>query len=143
MNSRFYDINSPVRGDIIEDKSEIDLEDDIPLCDNCENIILKPINNLDENNNTKLICPKCGQRYNPHYEIIQTQDQETTIDEISNKGQLTFKDDTPKPKKTINRQSHNLENLDYVKKEFDRYRQTEIIDNTKKQLRKNRGKIRA
>jgi hypothetical protein len=70
MTSDFYDLTSPLNRETGEDKSDIDLETDIPLCEYCENIILKPLNNLE--NNTKLICPKCGNIYDPYYEIIQT-----------------------------------------------------------------------
>lgn len=109
----FYDTNSPIGGSTIEDKSEIDIDNDIPLCDICQTIILKPYQD-----NTKLICPKCGHIYNPHYEVIQIQNQETTIDELSDRGQLTFKNDTINAKKTVNRSSQNLENTDCVNKEF-------------------------
>jgi len=127
MTSDFYDLTSPLNRNTKEDKSEIDLETDIPLCDNCENIILKPLNNLE--NNTKLMCPKCGNIYDPHYEIIKTQDQETTIDELSSQGTLTYqKDDTnTKLSKTLNHAQEKLEDLEYVAREFERYREIEII----------------
>lgn len=125
MSTDFYDANSPLDNSVIEDKSSIDPndEDTIALCDLCENIILKPYKD------TKLICTKCGQIYNPHSEFIQVQDQETTIDDLSTKGEMTFKDDSIKPRKTVNRSENNLENLEYVKREFDKYKQEEeIID---------------
>ena len=129
--SDFYDLTSPLNRESIEDKSEIDIEKDIPLCDKCENIILKPLNNLE--NNTKLICPQCGEIYDPHYEIVQVQDSETTIDELSSQGTLTYHKDAEKDikkiSKTLNHKEAKLEdNLEYVTKEFDRYRQIEIID---------------
>jgi hypothetical protein len=130
MTSDFYDLTSPLNNTTREDKSDMDIESDIPLCNNCENIILKPLNNLE--NNTKLICPQCGEIYDPHYEIIKTQDQETTLDELSSQGTLTYqKDDTiiNKLSKTINHKEARMDdNLEYVTKEFEKYRQIEIID---------------
>lgn len=54
----FYDITSPLNDTIIEDRSDIYLETDMPLCDKCSNIILKPLNQQQEENNTKLIYPQ-------------------------------------------------------------------------------------
>jgi hypothetical protein len=129
--SDFYDLTSPLNNTIKEDKSDLDLETDIPLCDKCSNIILKPLNNLE--NNSKLICPNCGEIYDPHYEIVQVQDSETTIDELSSQGTLTYHKDAEKEitkqSKTINHKEARLEdNLEYITKEFERYRQVEIID---------------
>jgi 5-methylthioribose kinase len=68
--SDFYDLTSPLNRETREDKSDIDLEQDIPLCDISENVILKPLN--EQENNTKLICPQYSEIYKPHYEIIKT-----------------------------------------------------------------------
>lgn len=139
----FYDLTSPLNNTIREDKSEIDLETDIPLCDICENIILKPLNN--QENNTKLICPKYGNIYDPHYEIIKTQDQETTIDELISQGTLTYHNDDTKVRhrKTINHKEAKLgDSLEYVTKEFDRYRQIEIIDKPVSSLSNTKRRIR-
>ncbi|MDN5844749.1 MAG: hypothetical protein L0H53_00570 [Candidatus Nitrosocosmicus sp.] len=122
--TEFYDANSPLGDSVLEDKSSVDIENDILLCDSCKNVILKPCKD-------QLICPACLRIYDPHHEIIQVQDSETTIDEIGSRGEMTFKDDgKDKPiRKTLNHSSVDIEdNLDYVKKEFDRYKQTEIID---------------
>jgi hypothetical protein len=142
MTSDFYDLTSPLKRNIKEDKSEINLEDDIPLCDHWENITLKPLNNLE--NNSKLICPQCGEIYDPHYEIIQTQDQETTLDELSSQGTLTYqKDDTKiKHHKTLNHKEPNLENQEYVTKELERYRECEIVYDTKMNLTNRKDKNR-
>lgn len=123
-NSEFYDANSPLDNSVLEDKSSIDIEEDIPLCDSCKNVILKPYKDH------KLICSVCLRIYDPHYEIIQIQDQETTLDELSSRGEMTFKDEADKPiRKTLNHSSAEIEdNLEYVKREFERYRQTEIVD---------------
>lgn len=122
--SDFYDLTSPLNNTIIEDKSDIDLEQDIPLCDICQNVILKPYQN------NKLVCPQCGNIEDPHYEIIKTQDQETTLDELSSQGTLTYQDDfkDKKIRKTLNHADAKLEDLEYVAREFERYRQIEIID---------------
>ncbi|WP_161486174.1 hypothetical protein [Candidatus Nitrosocosmicus hydrocola] len=52
--SEFYDGNSPLSNNTIEDKSPIDLESDITLCALGANIIL-----LDHKDN-KFICPQYG-----------------------------------------------------------------------------------
>lgn len=142
--SDFYDLTSPLGNTTREDKSEIDLEQDIPLCDICENIILKPYK--DKNKNNKLICPQCGETYNPHYEIIKTQDQETTLDELSTKGRiLSYQDDfkNKKIRKTLNHAQARLEDLEYVAREFERYREMEIISDkdTITTLNKTRRRI--
>ncbi|MDR4490826.1 MAG: hypothetical protein R2685_07980 [Candidatus Nitrosocosmicus sp.] len=119
----------------VEDKSDIDLEgDDIPLCDICQNIILKPYKNTH-----KLFCSVCGNIYDPHYELIQVQDRETTIDELSSEGVITTKEDEVKPRITLNREKGNKhENLEYVNRTFSKYREVEIInkDNVRPVLRK-------
>lgn len=123
MSSEFYDANSPLANTAKEDKSNIDLENEIALCDYCENIILKPYQD------NKLICTKCGQVYDPHYELVKVQTQETTLDEISSQGKLSYKDESKKPiSKTHNYKEARLENQEYVAKEFSRYKQIEIID---------------
>lgn len=129
-SNSFYDISNSF--DTIEYKSEIDIYDDetIPLCDICGNIKLLPYQD------TKLICPNCGHVENPQYEHIQTQAMETTIDEISGRGEITFKDDSIPQKKTLNRLSNNHENLDYVNKEFNKYKETELVDKTIRKLNK-------
>jgi len=115
----------------VEDKSDIDLDEDIPLCDICQNIILKPYKNTH-----KLFCTECGNIYDPHYELIQVQDRETTIDELSSEGILTTKEDEVKPRVTLNREKGNKhQNLEYVAREFEKYKEMEIIDNTNLQLR--------
>ena len=97
----FYDANSPQDSTVLEDKSSIDIDNDIALCDNCENVILKPFE-------TQLICTRCGQIYDPHYELVPVQDQETTIYELSSQGELTYKDDTQKPiSKVLNHREAN------------------------------------
>ena len=57
--SDFYDANSPLANNTIEDKSSIDLESDITLCDLYENIILR------DYKDDKLICPKYSNIYDP------------------------------------------------------------------------------
>lgn len=39
--NEFYDANSPIGGSVLEDKSSIDLDSEIALCDTCENVILQ------------------------------------------------------------------------------------------------------
>jgi len=124
--SFFFD---PLDNESIDPKSDIDIDmEDIPLCDSCKNVILKPYKDHDG----KLICSVCMRIYDPKWEYIQIQDKETTLDEIGgNQGKMGFMDEDKKIKQrtTLNRQNNNLEeNMDYVKKEFDRYRQIEIID---------------
>ena len=123
-NSDFYDINSPLGNTTIEDKSNYDPDTDIVLCDDCENIILKPYKD------NKLICPKCLEVYNPHYELVKVQDSETTIDELSAQGELTYheKAHNDKIRKTLNHAKERLEDLEYVAREFERYHEIEIID---------------
>lgn len=121
--SEFYDANSPLANSVLEDKSPADIDSDIILCDICHNI------KLEEYQETKLICPKCGNIYDPHYELVKVQETETTLDELSSQGELGYKDDTNKPiSKTINHKEARLENQEYVKKEFERYHELEIID---------------
>ncbi len=125
MSIKFFDPDSNNNSSSITDpKSDIDIENTIPLCDSCKNVILKPYKD-----HNKLICPQCLTVYDPKYEYIQIQDQETTLDDLSAKGEMTFinEDKKIRQKTTLNRQNSNLENTDYIKKEFDRYRQTEII----------------
>lgn len=124
INISFFDLNS--ESSKIQDKTnDINIENDIPLCGICQNAVLKPY----KDQVSKLICPQCLEVYNPKYEYIQIQDQETTLDEISSRGELSFKDDTISIRKTVIRAEHNNnENLEYVKQEFDKYRQIEIID---------------
>jgi DNA-directed RNA polymerase subunit M/transcription elongation factor TFIIS len=118
----------------VEGKSDIDLEQEIPLCNICSYVILKPYKQ-----NHKLFCSSCGKFYDPHYELIQVQDQETTLDELSSQGVITTKQDDIKPRVTLNREKGNKhENLEYVKKEFEKYHEIEIIDNTNKNLKNNR-----
>ena len=62
MSSDFYDANSPIGDTILEDKSKIDTDEDIALCNSWSNIILV------STANNKLLCTKCGQIYNPKYE---------------------------------------------------------------------------
>lgn len=120
--SEFYDANSPLANSVIDDKSPADLEEEITLCDICDNIILVPYQD------TKLLCPKYGNVDNPHYELVKVQDSETTIDELSSQGELSYKDESRKPiRKTHNYSEANLENIEYVNKEFERYRDMEII----------------
>lgn len=125
MNSmiEFYDANSPLDSTFLEDKSSIYIDNDIALCDNCENVILESFKD------SKLICTRCGQKYHPHCELVQVQDQETAIDELSSQGEITYKNDTQKPiSKTLNHIEAKLEDTEYGKKEFERYRQMEFID---------------
>lgn len=124
MPSEFYDINSPLGSTTIEDKSNYDPDSDIPLCDDCGNIILKPYEGK------KLICTKCFRIYNPHYELVKVQDSETTIDELSSQGELSFHKDAhnDKVRKTINHAQAKLEDIEYVAREFERYHEIEIID---------------
>lgn len=123
MSSDFYDANSHIGDMILEDKSPADIDEDIALCDSCSNIILVPYQD------NKLICTRCGNIYDPHYELVQIQDKETTLDELSSQGELGYKDESKKPiSKTLNHKEARLENIEYVKKEVERYRQIEIID---------------
>ena len=46
----FHDANSPLDSIVLEDKSGIGIDNDISLCDNYENVILKLFKN------SKLIC---------------------------------------------------------------------------------------
>ena len=111
MSSDFYDANSPIANTVKEDKSPADIEDDIALCDSCSNMILVP---YQEN---KLICTRCGQVYDPHCELVKVQIQETTLDELSSQGELSFKDESSKfIRKTFNHSQTKLENIEYVKK---------------------------
>lgn len=125
--SKFYDLSNSASG--IADKSNIDIYDDdpIPLCDICKNIRLLPYQD------TKLICPECGHIENPKYEHIQTQAQETTLDEIGGRGEISYQVDSISQRKTKNRLENNHENLDYVNREFDKVRQIELVD---KEVRK-------
>ena len=70
-------MKSPLDSTVLEDKSSIDIDNGIFLCDDCENAILEPFRN------SKLICTRCGQIYDQPYGLVQVQDQETTIDELS------------------------------------------------------------
>jgi hypothetical protein len=109
--SEFYDANSPLANNVKEDQSPIDLDSDITLCDSCESIILQ------DYEDDKLICPKCGNIYNPHYELVKVKDQETILDELSSHGEMGYKDDTKKPiSKTLNHKEAWLENIEYVKR---------------------------
>lgn len=65
MSSDFYDANSPIGDTILDDKSPADIDEDIASCDSCSNIILVP---YQEN---KLICTRCGNIYDPYYELVQ------------------------------------------------------------------------
>jgi DNA-directed RNA polymerase subunit M/transcription elongation factor TFIIS len=137
MSTDFYEFSgTSSTNSQVEDKSDIDLEEDIPLCDICQNIILKPYKNTH-----KLFCSVCGNIYDPHYELIQVQDRETTIDELSSEGVITTKEDEVKPRITLNRDKGNKhENLEYVNKTFSKYREVEIIkDNVRPNIRKKRG----
>jgi DNA-directed RNA polymerase subunit M/transcription elongation factor TFIIS len=126
MLLEFYDINSPLGNITIEDKSNCGHETDIVLCDDCLNIILKPYNK----GNNKLICPKCLEVYNPHYELVKVQDTETTIDELSAQGEISFheKVHADKIRKTLNHSTERLEDIECVAMEFERYKEIEIID---------------
>lgn len=126
----FFDPDSD--NSTIDPKSDINIENDynneqeeIPLCDSCQNIIL-----VRYKEHNKLICPSCLTIYDPKWEYIQIQDQETTLDDLSSKGEMTFvnEDEKLKQRTTLNRQNATIEdNLDYVKKEFEKYRKMEII----------------
>ncbi|KAA2282181.1 hypothetical protein [Candidatus Nitrosocosmicus sp. SS] len=135
--SEFYDANSPLGSTTREDKSGYDPETEVAFYDNCENIILQEIKN-----GNKLQCPKCGNICNPHYELIQVQDRETTIDELSSEAVLSTKSDEVKIRTTLNREKGNKhENLKYVKKEFERYKEIEIIDKDTISTKTRRSKI--
>ena len=68
--------------------------------------------------------------YNPHYEIVKVHGTERTLDELSSHGEMKFKDDTQKSiKKILHHLGAKLENKEYVKKEFEKYHEMEIMDN--------------
>ena len=114
MSSDFYDANSPLASEKLEDKSSYDPENDITLCDSCENIMLVPYKD------NKLLCTKCGHVYDPKYELAQVQDSKTTLDELSSRGESSFKDEFNKTiSKTLNHKEAKLENQEYVKREFE------------------------
>lgn len=75
-----------------------------------------------------MICPQCGEIYNPHYEIIKNQDQETPLDELSTQGTLIYQKDDTKTKlsKTLNQSQARLEDIEYVAREFEKYKEIEI-----------------
>ncbi|VFJ12402.1 hypothetical protein [Candidatus Nitrosocosmicus franklandus] len=65
-SSEFFDIDSPLGGSVIEDKASIYLDEDIPLCDDCKNIVLQPY--LDN----KLFCTKCKGAYDLIMELSRS-----------------------------------------------------------------------
>ncbi|MDF0682499.1 MAG: hypothetical protein P0116_16195 [Candidatus Nitrosocosmicus sp.] len=127
-SDKFYDASESVKG--LNEKSDIDLDDEdtIPLCIICSNVRLLPYQD------SKLICPNCGHIENPKYEHVQTRALETTIDEISGRGELTDKDDAIPVFKAKNRLENYNENLGHVNREFSKYRETELVDENSRKL---------
>jgi hypothetical protein len=70
-------MKSPLDSMVLEGKSSIDIDNGIFHCNDYENVIVEPFRN------SKLICTRCGQIYDQLYGLVQVQDQETTIDELS------------------------------------------------------------
>ena len=121
--SEFYDANSPLTNEILQDKSRYDPDNDITLCDSCSNILLVRYQEY------KLLYPKYGNVYDAHYELVKVQEQETTLDELSSNGELGFKDEGDKiVRKILTHKEAKLENIEHLNKEFQRYRDMEIID---------------
>jgi len=128
--SKNYDAPGSVND--LKKKSDIDIDDEdtIPLCDICSNVKL-----LSYQHNI-LICPACDHIENSKYEHIQSHVLETTVDEILGRGEITFKGDTIPASKTKNRLENNHENQDYVIREFERFRQRELVARNSRKLNK-------
>lgn len=125
--SEFFDFSPDFSLDI-NDKSDIDVTDDedtvilCPLCINGIKMIPKPKEPY------KIICIECGHQIDTKWEHILVEDTETTIEDISDRGTMTYKDDSLKQRVTANRLKYDLEEEpEYLKKEFSKYRQSKTV----------------
>ncbi len=74
--------------------ADIDLNNDVLTCDTCKNIVLVKYSQ------NRLVCRQCGQVYDPKFERLDHQAQESTVEDIAARGQLSYQQDEGKIRQT-------------------------------------------